>query len=699
MATNGDGRRELERLAERIRYHEDAYRRGEPELLDSEFDELYDQYVELADTLGVPAAERLDAAPGADHTEGFETVEHRVPMLSLEKLSPNRKDSRGAPIPLGEQLAQWYARRLKELELAPGARVPLLVEPKIDGISVSLVYEAGVLVRAVTRGDGRSGDVITRQVEESGAVPRRLDGLASGALEIRGELYWPISAFRAHNARLERAGERAIINPRNGCAGLMKRKDPEGLGEAGIRAFLYHVPWTEGVALPDTQSAILGWLRARGAPVYPEDQFARVGDAAEALAYCEAFGARRGALDFDIDGMVIKIDELRWYARLGETGHHPHWGIAYKFPPERKATRLLEVSVQVGKSGKLTPVAHLEPVELAQTTVSRASLHNFVEVERKDIRIGDLVYVEKAGEIIPQVVGVARDARPPDARPVSRPAVCPSCEAPVTDEGIFLYCLNEACPAKVCERLVHFASRAAMDVEGLGDKLVEQLARAGLVSEPHHFFALTLGQLAGLERMGDKSGQNVLDALEKAKARGLAKVLVGLSIRHLGERMAEDLAAYFGSAERLLELAGRYVAGDPEAVAALAPDKGTGAIEGLAKKTADVIFAELDSPRVRAILAGLKERGVSLDAVVERREEIAGVAGKTFVLTGTLPTLKRKDAEDRIKRAGGKTSGSVSKKTDYVVRGDEAGSKLEKAAQLGVAVIDEAELLRLLGGA
>lgn len=691
-------RAELESLAAQITYHEAAYRRGEPEIPDSEFDEIFDRYVELADTLGLSRGERLDAAPGADHTDGFETVEHREPMLSLEKLTPNRKDSQGNPVPIDEQLAQWFVRRQKELELPPGAPLRLLVEPKVDGISVSLLYENGALARAVTRGDGKSGDVITRQVKQSGAVPERLDGVTTGVLEIRGELYWPTPAFEAFNARLAKAGERPLINPRNGCAGLMKRKEPEGLEHAGIRSFLYQVPWVEGVEVADTQSGVLAWLAARGAEVYL-DEIHLASDAASAFAYCEGYQSRRGQLPYEIDGMVIKIDEHRYYDRLGETGHHPHWGVAYKFPPERRATRLLNVTVQVGKSGKLTPVAELEPVVLAQTTVSRASLHNFVELERKDIRIGDMVYVEKAGEIIPQVVGVKKDERPDDARVVHRPRECPSCGTLVVTEEIFLYCPNEGCPAKVRERLEHFASRGAMDIDGLGVKLILQIAETYRISEPHELFALRLEQLASLERMGVKSAENVLLGLEAAKQRGIARVLVGLSIRHLGERMAEDLASFFGSADKLLEHAQKHVAGDEAAVERFAPEKGTGAIEGLARKTADAIFIELDSPRVRAIFEGLRAHGVKLDAVVERREEVAGVAGKTFVLTGTLPTLKRKDAGDRIKQAGGKVSGSVSKKTDFVVAGEEAGSKLETAQKLGVTVVDEAQLLRMLEGA
>ncbi|MEQ9079624.1 MAG: NAD-dependent DNA ligase LigA [Sandaracinaceae bacterium] len=691
-------REELAKLAAQIQHHEAAYRRGEPEIPDSEFDEMFDRYVELADALGVKPEERLDTAPGADHTEGFETVEHRVAMLSLEKLSPNRKDSKGEPIPIQEQLEQWYARRLKELELPEDASLRLLVEPKIDGVSVSLLYQDGRLARAVTRGDGKTGDVITRQVEQARAVPSRLKGVSKGEIEVRGELYWPRPKFDAFNAKLDAAGERTLINPRNGTAGMIKRKEPEGLEHTGITSFLYQVPWVKGIELPDTQHGVLEWLAGTGANVYT-DEIHVATDAEDAFRYCEAYGERREGLEYEIDGMVIKIDEHRWYDRLGETGHHPHWGIAYKFAPERKPTRLKDVVVQVGKSGKLTPVAELEPVFLAGTTVSRASLHNFVEVARKDIRIGDTVYVEKAGEIIPQVVGVEESERPADAREVRPPKECPACGSLVVSEEIFIFCPNPSCPAQVRERLQHFVSRAAMDVDGMGAKLIDQLVDKEGIDKPHELFAVTEKQLSGLERMGKKSAQNVLRGLEASKGRGLARVLVGLSIRHLGESMAEDLASYFGTAERLLGFAQRYTAGDEEAVATVAPEKGTGAIEGLAKKTADVIFAELDSAPIRAVFEGLEAQGVKVDAVIERREEVEGVANKSFVLTGTLPTLKRKDAGDRIKKAGGKVSGSVSKKTDFVVAGDEAGSKLEKAEKLGVTVIDEAELLRMLDGA
>ncbi|WP_083458428.1 NAD-dependent DNA ligase LigA [Sandaracinus amylolyticus] len=688
---------ELEELATQIRYHEKIYREGRPEIPDAAFDDMVDRYSELADALKVPAAERLDAAPGAEqHTEGFQEVEHRVPMLSLEKLTPNRKDSKGEAMPIAEQLAQWVERRRKDLELATGAPLPLFVEPKIDGISVSLLYEHGKLVRAVTRGDGRKGDDITKQVKQARAVPAKIDG-PKGSLEVRGELYWPRARFDAYNAKLKEAGEETIANPRNGCAGMIKRKEVEGLESVGITSFLYQVPWAEGVTLPSTQSGVLKWLSEMGAPVYL-DLVRVLGDAESVLAYCAEFGGRRGTLEFDIDGMVIKIEELRHYAQLGATGHHPHWGIAYKFPPERKATKLLGVELSVGKTGKITPVAQLDPVQLAGTTVGRASLHNFVEIERKDIRVGDFVLVEKAGDIIPQVVDVDRARRPADARPILRPTHCPDCETPVVVEEIFVNCPNELCPSKVREKLKHFAGRRQMAIDGLGESLIDQVIDKLGVRTPDQLFELTVEQLSSLERMGKKSAENVVRSLETAKGRGLAKVLAALAIRHVGETMSEDLASYFGTYEKLREFAQRYANGDESAIAVVAPEGGNGAIEGLARKTADSIFAEIDSPTLRAIFAGLVHAGVKLEAASAARADVEGIAGKTFVLTGTLPTLKRDQAGDMIKAAGGKVSGSVSKKTDFVVAGEEAGSKLEKAKELGVAVIDEAELLRMLAG-
>jgi len=683
---------ELEQLSEQIRYHEAAYRAGAPEITDSAFDDLVERYGELADLLRIDPAERLDAQPGQDHTEGFETVEHRVPMLSLEKLSPNRRDSSGAPMPISDQLSAWFRRRTKELEVDA---LPVIVEPKVDGISVSILYVDGELRRAATRGDGRKGDVITKQVAQLGTVPRKLERSSRGELEIRGELYWPLEEFARFNARLDKP----LINPRNGCAGMMKRKDPAGLEATGIRAFFYQVASDQGVTLPPTQYEMLQWLGDRGADVYLSEVF-RTDSDEEALRYCDDYQARRKSLNYDIDGMVIKIDDLRLYERLGATGHHPHWGIAYKFAPERKPTKLLAIEVSVGKSGKLTPVAILEPVFVSGTTVSRASLHNFVELERKDVRVGDTVLVEKAGEIIPQVVEVDKSKRKRGAKRFVPPTVCPTCGTEAVSEEIFVYCPNPACPDQVRERLRHFASRGAMDIDGMGEVLVDQVVDKLGVRSPDDLFGLEVDALAGLDRMGQKSAERVKAGLEKAKQRGLARVLYGLAIRHVGETMAEDLAAYFKTADALLEFAGRYVAEDEQAIETVAPAKSTerGAIEGLARKSADSIFDELNSPAVRKVFGGLAKVGVNLSVKSGDVRAVEAVAGKTFVLTGTLPTLKRTEATKRVKAAGGKVSGSVSKKTDYVVAGEDPGSKYEKAQALGVTILDEAALIEMLGG-
>jgi len=688
----------LSELEQQLRYHDERYYRdAEPEIADSAYDDLRDRYEALAEELGIPEEQRYSASLGDDRTAGFETVAHRVPMLSLEKLTPNRRDSAGDPIPLEQQLDDWYRSVRRSLELDADGGPTLLVEPKVDGISVSLLYQAGKLVRAATRGNGREGDDITLQVRAAGCVPERLAGIEGGEIEIRGEIYLPHDAFAALNRDLEADGRKPLVNPRNGCAGLMKRKDPNGLGELGIRAWLYQVPLHDGVDLPASQFERLRWLAEREAAVYL-DEVALVEDAAAAFAACVDYAQRRDHLPYDIDGMVVKVDDTTCYEDLGATSHHPRWGIAYKFPPERKRTRLHAISVQVGKSGKLTPVAELDPVFVAGTTVSRASLHNFKELSARDVRVGDLVEVEKAGEIIPQVVGVVEAERPPDSEAFPRPHACPECGTGVLAEEIFVYCPNPACPAQLRERLTHFASRGAMDIEGCGAALVEQLVGELGVSSPAQLFELDRDALLELDRMGERKADNLERALEGAKARGLERVLVGLAIRHVGTRTAEELASYFGTADALLAFARRYADGDESAIEQVAPSKGQGPIEGLARTTADVIFEELASPAVAATVADLGRHGVKLEAAAGATEQVAGVAGKTFVLTGTLPNLKRDEAGGMIKRAGGKVTGSVSKKTDYVVAGESAGSKLAKAERLGVAVLDEAGLRALLEG-
>lgn len=669
-------------LEAQLRYHDERYyRQAEPEITDTQYDELRDRYQQLCDELKIPADQRYGRTPGDDRTVGFTTVRHRVPMLSLEKAADGDDGSAAA------KLTAWVERTRKLADVPTETPLALLVEPKIDGMSVSLTYRDGRLQQAVSRGDGISGDIITEQVRASGAVPDTV--AVAGAFEVRGELYLPHERFRALNARLVAEGGKPLINPRNGCAGLMKRKDATTLHGIGIAAFIYHVAWAEGPTLPGSQHALIAWLAGLGFTTNPHVSVHA--DAHAAAAACAAFATQRDALPYDIDGMVIKIDDRRLHDRLGSTEHHPRWGLAWKFPPERKATVLRGVTVQVGKSGKLTPVAELEPVLLAQTTVTRASLHNFPELERKDVRVGDTVLVEKAGEIIPQVVAVVRELRPTDAVPVARPTHCPACGAAVLTEDIFIFCPNPSCSAQIRERLRHFASRVAMDVQGLGEAVIDQLCTARGLTSPAQLFALTAADIAGLERKGDKSAQNLVAALEAAKSRGLARVLIGLSLWQVGEKLAEDLASSLGSMDALLALADRHAAGDPAPLAQL------DAIDGVAETTARAVLDQLGNPAVRQVITDLAAAGVVLTA--ERREvrQVDGVAGKTFVLTGTLPTLTRDAAEALITAAGGTCTGSVSKKTSYVVAGDEAGSKLAKAQALGVTVLDEAGLRALLG--
>ena len=597
------GKYELATLAAEIaRHNELYYRSAAPALSDAEYDDLVDRYERLAEALGVPIDKRATHAVGDDHSEGFVSVRHREPMLSLEKANTEAgffviegQDVPVAQLP-GEReqrrrtawgkLEAWEKARRKDLGLEADAALALCLEPKIDGMSVSLTYEGGRLVRAVTRGDGISGDDITRQVLEAAAVPASVT--ATGAFEVRGELYLPHAAFAKLNRDLEAAGERPLVNPRNGCAGLMKRKDAENLRGKGVQSFIYFIPPAlhQLKDLPDSQWQRLQWLARQGFAVHP-GAVAKGGIDA-AYSACLAFAAKRARLDHDIDGMVIKLDDTACYRDLGVTEHHPRWGIAYKFPPERKATVLRQVVVQVGKSGRLTPVAELEPVFIAGSTVARASLHNFAELRAKDIRIGDTVVVQKAGEIIPQVVAVDLALRPRAAVPVPWPTHCPTCGAAVEEErrtdpsgkeNISHFCPNFACPDQLRERLRHFGSRDAMDIRCLGAAVIEMLVAHRDLARPDQLYQLRATELEGLEldeasngvrrSFGAKNAANLIKAIAQSRARGLARVLTGLALHNLGTKLGDDLAARFRSWDALLAFARAYGEGRPEAVLAV----------------------------------------------------------------------------------------------------------------------------------
>jgi DNA ligase (NAD+) len=754
---------DLAHLAARLEAMDVAYyAKASPEISDAEYDVLRESYDALAETLGIPEAQRYTRSVGDDHAEGFSTVEHAQPMLSLEKAAtrPDQLPEGGADLPPQDMQtrARWesetawgklvaWERRTRD---ALGLETPpkLVLEPKIDGISVALTYAGGRLERAVTRGDGRRGDVITAQVLAAQAVPAAVP--EKGAFEVRGELYLPAAAFEALNARLGIAGEKLLANPRNACAGLMKRKDASSLEGSGVRSFLYFVPvGLHDMALPTSQKERLAWLSAQGFQVHPDTRACE--GIEEAYLGCLAFAARRGGLDHDIDGMVIKLDDTSRHEELGTTDHHPRWGIAYKFPPERRETRLLGITIQVGRTGALTPVAELSPVALAGTTVSRASLHNRSHLERLDARVGDLVVVQKAGEIIPQVVEVVRDQRPAESVPFAFPTSCPVCGSSVVDRGQgidkttgeriqLIACGNMvSCPAQLVGRLEHFASRRALDLEGLGGIVAEALVARGLVKDVLDVFRLEVASLGALNLgtedaprvFGEKNATRLVEAIERSRTLSLAKWLYALGLQDVGETISlrlasahEDFPALAGSRalrdileanalEQERKALGARSAENAalskeersekkaqqaplaERIAQLEASVRACGLEDVGPVVAAAVVSWFDSPDGKALLERLSDLGISPRG--EIRVQDGPLSGKTVVITGTLPTLSRDQARELVRKAGGKAGDSVSKKTDYVIAGDEAGSKLAKAQALGVPVLDEAGLRALVG--
>lgn len=653
-------------LRQQIEHHNRLYYGGlTPEVSDQEFDALLRELRALEDAHPALATDdsptrRVGGAP----LEGFEAVRHFVPMQSLDNT-------------YAEGEVADFVRRIQKL--LPGGEISLTVEPKVDGVALSLLYENGLLVRAATRGDGVTGDNVLENIRTIRAIPLRLNGDAPARIEIRGEVYLPKAQFARINEERDEQGLPAFANPRNAAAGSLKQLDARLTARRGLQALFYGFGAFDG-AVPSTQRAFVDQLRDWGLPV--PDRMWSVATVEEALAALRELDAVRHGFAYETDGAVLKVDRLAQRDQLGSTSKAPRWAIAYKYQPERAVTRLHAITVQVGRTGVLTPVAELDPVFVSGSTVSRATLHNEEEIHRKDIRIGDHVVIEKAGEVIPAVVEVVRERRDGSEQIFAMPEHCPSCQGPVSrEEGLVAFrCANPSCGAQLRRRLEHFASRGAMDIEGLGESVVGQLVGAALVQDLAQIYDLTADRLLGLERMGEKSAANLLAGIAASRDRPLWRLLFGLGIVHVGATAARKLAERFRTMDAL----------------AAASEEDLKATEDVGDIMAASIRQWFENPSARELLEKLRAAGLNFG---ERDEQPAvgsdRLKGTIWVLTGTL-SVPRDVAAARIRQAGGTVSGSVSKKTTYVLAGEEAGSKLDKAHALGVRILSEEDFERLL---
>ncbi len=666
-----DAATEIARLRELIRYHDRKYYvEAAPEISDLEYDRLVERLKELE--AAHPELVTPDSPTqriGDQPVEGLQQVRHRVPMLSIDNTYS-----------LDELRA--YGHRVAKL--LPGQHIEWVVELKVDGVAISLVYENGQLVRGVTRGDGLVGDDVTHNVRTVRGIPLRLHGEPAPALlEVRGEVYMTNSDLVALNQQLSREGadkKRLLANTRNAAAGSIRLLDPRECAKRRLRFFCHSVGAYQGISF-HTHMEFLEQMQRYGLPITPQVKCFDSFD--QAVEHCQALVERLHELDFEIDGLVLKVNDLRQREQLGSTAKAPRWVIAYKFEKYEATTRVKDIRVQVGKTGTITPVADLEPVEIAGTIVSRASLHNADEIERKDVRIGDVVVVEKAGKIIPHVVRVEKHLRDKPLRKFVFPTQCPECHTKlVKDEGgVYIRCPNLQCPAQLKERIRFFAARTAMDIEGLGEKLVDQLVEKKMVTCFGDLYRLKAEQLEGLERMGRRSSEKLVANIQASKDRGLARVLTALAIRHVGPRVAGSLAQHFGSIDRL----------------ATATVEEISQVSEIGPVIAQSVYDFLRSPWGKQTIEDLKQLGVKMEAEAAPAASRA-LEGKTIVVTGTLPGYTRQQIEELIARHGGRAASSVSQNTDFVLAGDNPGSKLEKAKQLGVPVIDQRQFEAMLEG-
>lgn len=677
---NGDYKKRIEELRRLLRYHSKLYyEKDEPEISDYEYDMMFRELTELE-----AAHPELDSAASPTHRVGgsaddrFAKVRHPVKMGSLTDVFSF------------DELRAFVDKAKQQLADMGETEVLFSVEPKIDGLSVELTYENGSFVLGATRGDGVVGEDVTANLYEIKSIPHKLPEPLS--LTVRGEVYMPRDMFEKLNAAKEEAGEKLWANPRNAAAGSLRRLDPSETGERGLSIFVFNFQTGELYAdgrAPETHSETVDRLKELGFTVI--DMLRVTGDTDEIIKAIKELGERRDSLPNDIDGVVIKANSLRQRGLLGENTSTPKWAVAYKFPPEEKRTKLIDIALQVGRTGVVTPNAVLEPIRLAGTSVSRATLHNIDIIREKDIRIGDTVIVRKAGDIIPEIVGSVPECRTGEEKPFRFPECCPSCgeklvfdsddgeDGAETDGEGAVRCINPSCPAQLERRLIHFASKGAMGIDGMGPAVVKLLKDAGLVASPADIYRLRVEDIEKLPRMGTLSAQKLAASIEASKSAGASRLLFALGVRHIGEAASEDICRRFGGIYPLFDA-------DEDEIAK---------INDIGAVTAHSLKEFFALPETRELVDSLAESGVK----TEYSGTVAGnsLEGLTFVLTGTLPTLSRSEAAAKLKALGAKVAGSVSSKTSYVVAGEAAGSKLDRANQLGITVIDENGLFELLG--
>jgi DNA ligase (NAD+) len=652
-----------EELRRRILYHEKKYYvDNDPQISDAEFDRLV---LELADLEArcpdLVTPESPTQRVGEKPLEGFPSVVHRTPMLSID----NGYDE--------DEIREFEGRVRK---LLPGRAIAYTAELKIDGLGISIVYRDGKFARAVTRGDGLRGDDVSANVKTIRAVPLVVD--ARGEVEVRGEVYMPFASFRRLNEEREERGEALFANPRNAAAGSIRLLDPKEVAERNLNVFLYYL--TVDGEEEDGQWRSLGKLKDLGFPTNPHSRFCPALD--DVLAYYKEWVEKRDGLDYDADGIVVKVDAAADRRELGTTAKAPRWAISYKFPARQATTRVNDIVIQVGRTGALTPVAVLEPVRLSGTVISRSTLHNEDELRRKDVRIGDMVLIERSGDVIPSVVAVMKERRKGRLRRLVWPKKCPSCGSEVfRPEGeVISRCVNASCPARLRESILHYAARRAMDIDGLGEAVVDQLLAAKLVRTIPDLYGLRYDDLVGLERLGPKSSRNLLDEVEASKTRDLARLVFALGIRHVGEKLAQTLAGRFRTLDAL--------------EAAKAEDLVK--VEDVGPKVAESVLFFFAQPEARDLVGRLRQAGVNTAARADEGGE-KPLAGQVFVITGTLSGLGRDEARELLEKLGAEVGSSVTRKTTALVVGESPGSKLDKARELGVRTLGEAEFLELVG--